>query len=66
MGGIFGEYKMENPIQKQNMFITPESPDELMEYLETLSLTRAGIVQAACMAINMCHKMVEEQNAPIQ
>jgi len=52
---------MENPIQKMPMFITPESPDHLMELLENLSLTRAGIVQAACMAINLCHAMVEDE-----
>ena len=51
---------MENPIQKQDMFITPESPEHLMELLDNLPLTRAGIVQAACMAINLCHDMFEE------
>lgn len=51
---------MENPIQKQDLFITPDSPDDLMLLLDELSTSRAGVVQAACMAINLCHKMVEE------
>ena len=54
---------MTNPIEKQNLFVTPESPDALMEILEDLPLTRAGIVMAACMAINMCHELVERENA---
>jgi hypothetical protein len=54
---------MQNPIEKQNLFVTPESPDALMEILEDLPLTRAGIVMAACMAINMCHELVEQENA---
>jgi hypothetical protein len=52
---------MQNPIQKQNLFFTPESPDHLMEMLDNLPLTRAGIVQAACMAVNLCHEMVNNE-----
>jgi hypothetical protein len=51
---------MENPIDHLAMFHTPVDPDDLMEILESVSLTRAGIVQAACMAINMCHQMVQD------
>jgi hypothetical protein len=57
---------MNNPIEKQNLFVTPESPDDLAEMLDNLPLTRAGIVQAACLAINLCHELVEQENAPIQ
>jgi hypothetical protein len=52
---------MENPIQPQPLFITPDSPDDLMVLLEELQHSQAGIVQAACMAINLCHKMVQDE-----
>jgi hypothetical protein len=52
---------MENPIQQQPLFITPDSPDDLMVLLEELQHSQAGIVQAACMAINLCHKMVQDE-----
>jgi len=52
---------MENPIQPQSLFITPDSPDDLMVLLEELQHSQAGIVQAACMAINLCHKMVQDE-----
>jgi hypothetical protein len=57
---------MQNPIEKQNLFVTPESPDDLAEMLDNLPLTRAGIVQAACLAINLCHELVEQENLGVQ
>jgi hypothetical protein len=52
---------MQNPIDFLPMFQTPANPDDLMDILESVSLTRAGIVQAACMAINLCHELVENE-----
>lgn len=56
---------MSNPIPKNNFCATPESLEALQNYLEMFSGKEKGIAMlAACMALNLAHKLVEESAQP--
>ena len=53
---------VENPIPKTGLFATPESLDQLMEYCQRFTgRERIIAITVATMALNLSHKLVEEQ-----
>jgi hypothetical protein len=53
---------VENPIPKTGLFATPESLDQLMEYCQRFTgQERIIAITVATMALNLSHKLVEEQ-----
>lgn len=52
---------IENPIQPNKMFATPEHMDALRDYCDRFSGgEKIAAWTSACMAWNLAHKMVEE------
>jgi hypothetical protein len=52
---------MNNPIPKNGLFATPESPEAFAEYLMQFSgAERTVAFTAAQMAFNLAHQLVEE------
>ncbi len=52
----------ENPIGLNAMFATPKDMDALMDYCERFTgQERVIAFVSACMALNLAHKMVQEQ-----
>lgn len=55
---------MTNPIPFSGLFAAPESLEELMEYCERFNgQERAIAMMIATVTLNVCHKLVENQNA---
>ena len=55
---------MTNPIPFSGLFAAPESLEELMEYCERFNgQERAIAMMIATITLNVCHKLVENQNA---
>lgn len=55
---------MTNPIPFSGLFAAPESLEELMEYCERFNgQERAIAMMVATITLNVCHKLVENQNA---
>ncbi len=53
---------VENPIPRNGMFATPESPDAFVAYIEGLSGSEKALAYTiAQMAFNLSHKIVEEE-----
>lgn len=53
---------MTNPIPHSGMFATPDSLDGLMSYIENYSGNeRAVAMICAMMALNLAHKLVEQE-----
>ena len=51
-----------NPIPKTGLFATPESAEQLMEYCQRYTGSeRLVAITCATMALNLAHKLVEEQ-----
>ena len=54
---------MQNPIPYTGFFATPDSYTDLIEYLEQFNGSeRAVAMTAACMALNLAHRLVEQQH----
>ena len=52
---------MKNPIPRNGLFATPESPEQFAEYLMQFSgAERTVAFTAAQMAFNLAHQMIEE------
>jgi hypothetical protein len=60
----------DNPIPYTSIFHTPENSTELMEWIGDLDGTsRTAAMTAACMALNLSHKLVnkwEDQNQKVR
>jgi hypothetical protein len=53
---------VENPIHKNDLFATPESPDAFVDYIEGLSGSEKALAYTiAQMALNMAHDIVEKE-----
>jgi hypothetical protein len=53
---------VENPIPKTNLFATPESFEQLMEYCQRFTgQERMIAVTVATMALNLAHEVVEQE-----
>jgi hypothetical protein len=51
-----------NPIPRNGLFATPESPEAFAEYLQSMSSKeRATAFLVAQMAFNLAHKLVEDE-----
>lgn len=55
---------MTNPIPRTGFFATPNSYDELIDYITQFSGSeRALAMTIACMSLNLAHKLVEQAAA---
>ena len=55
---------MTNPIPFTGLFAAPDSLQELMEYCERFyGQERAIAMMVATITMNVCHKLVENENA---
>jgi hypothetical protein len=53
---------VENPIPKTNLFATPDSLEQLMEYCQRFTgQERMIAVTVATMALNLAHELVEQE-----
>lgn len=53
-----------NPIPKTGFFATPESYQDLMDYVTRFNGSeRALAMTIACMSLNLAHKLINEQQA---
>jgi hypothetical protein len=60
MSGIYDT--VQNPIPKTGFFATPESYQELIDYLDRFNgAEKALAMTIACMSLNLAHKLVEEE-----
>jgi hypothetical protein len=51
-----------NPIPKTGFFATPDSYQELMDYLDRFNGSEKALAMTiACMSLNLAHKLVEEK-----
>jgi hypothetical protein len=52
---------MTNPIPKTGFFATPESYQDLMDYLDRFNSSEKALAMTiACMSLNLAHKLVED------
>jgi hypothetical protein len=50
-----------NPIPKTGFFATPESYQDLMDYLDRFNGSEKALAMTiACMSLNLAHKLVED------
>lgn len=53
---------MKNPIPRNGLFATPESPDAFVEYIESMTGPEKALAYTvAQMAFNLAHKIVEDE-----
>lgn len=53
---------VENPIPRNDLFATPESPDAFVAYIENLSGSEKALAYTiAQMAFNLANKLVEDE-----
>ena len=51
-----------NPIPKTGFFATPDSYQELMDYLDRFNGSEKALAMTiACMSLNLAHRLVEEK-----
>jgi hypothetical protein len=51
-----------NPIPKTGFFATPESYQDLMDYLDRFNGSEKALAMTiACMSLNLAHKLVEDK-----
>jgi hypothetical protein len=51
-----------NPIPKTGFFATPDSYQDLINYLDNFSGSEKALAMTiACMSLNLAHKLVEEE-----
>jgi hypothetical protein len=52
---------VQNPIPKTGFFATPESYQELIDYLDRFNGSEKALAMTiACMSLNLAHKLVED------
>lgn len=52
---------MKNPIPKNNLFVTPKSLDEVLEFINNMpSKEQAQAMTAVCFALNWAHDQFQE------
>jgi hypothetical protein len=53
---------VKNPIPRNGLFATPESPEAFAEYLQSMSAKERSLAfLVAQMAFNLAHKLVEDE-----
>jgi hypothetical protein len=53
---------MKNPLFQSNMFVTPDSIEELYDMIDRYSGNEKSIAYMVCMfTMNLCHNLVEKE-----